>query len=250
MPFSLTASIFFPSFRSAEEAEEARQKAQREVRRLLFVALVPHRNRCVDLWQLLFARFPSMPIAGPIEHRFASFPWHILLHSPGTNIFFSPPPPLSPLSPPFLSPQGKLKAEDPENPPFDSNCITPGTPFMIRLQEHLEYFVKVKLSTEPTWQVRARTTPEANAEPNFSTAHWTPCSPLLSSLLTQGVEVILSGNEVPGEGEHKIMDYIRAAKLQPDYDANTRHCMYGLDADLVRALGDEDEGWEVGETRS
>lgn len=90
--------------------------------------------------------------------------------------------------------------EMPKEDPFDSNCITPGTEFMARLTQQLKYFISKKVSEDIDWQ---------------------------------GVEVVLSGHEVPGEGEHKIMEYIRKAKSQPDYDANIRHCLYGLDADLV-----------------
>ena len=40
----------------------------------------------------------------------------------------------------------------PSESPFDSNCITPGTPFMARLHEQLKYFINQKLTTDPSWQ--------------------------------------------------------------------------------------------------
>ncbi|KAJ5908543.1 hypothetical protein N7495_001225 [Penicillium taxi] len=90
--------------------------------------------------------------------------------------------------------------EMPKDDAFDSNCITPGTEFMERLTRQLKYFVNKKISEDTNWQ---------------------------------GVEIVLSGHEVPGEGEHKIMEYIRSAKAQADYHPNVRHCLYGLDADLI-----------------
>ncbi|KAK3679884.1 exonuclease II Exo2 [Recurvomyces mirabilis] len=90
--------------------------------------------------------------------------------------------------------------ELPKEDPFDSNCITPGTEFMARLTQQLKYFVAKKVSEDLDWQ---------------------------------GCEIVLSGHEVPGEGEHKIMEYIRQAKSQPNYNPNVRHCLYGLDADLI-----------------
>ncbi|PFH61313.1 hypothetical protein XA68_17668 [Ophiocordyceps unilateralis] len=94
----------------------------------------------------------------------------------------------------------KEGVEMPKEEPFDSNCITPGTVFMAKLSQQLRYFVNKKISEDSEWQ---------------------------------GCEVVLSGHDVPGEGEHKIMEYIRNAKAQPNYNPNVRHCLYGLDADLI-----------------
>ncbi|CAG8495278.1 4885_t:CDS:10, partial [Ambispora gerdemannii] len=90
--------------------------------------------------------------------------------------------------------------ELPEEEPFDSNCITPGTEFMKKLSKQLEYFINKKVTEDANWR---------------------------------DIQIVLSGHEVPGEGEHKIMEYIRTAKAQPDYNPNVRHCLYGLDADLI-----------------
>ena len=79
--------------------------------------------------------------------------------------------------------------------PFDSNCITPGTAFMARVTEVLSYFIRHKLQTDELWR---------------------------------RLRVVLSSAEAPGEGEHKIAEHIRSARELP-----RRHCVYGLDADLI-----------------
>lgn len=83
---------------------------------------------------------------------------------------------------------------------FDSNCITPGTDFMAKLSEQLRWFIAKKIKEDSLWS-RFR--------------------------------VIFSGHDVPGEGEHKIMQFVREEKLSPSYDENKSHLMYGQDSDLI-----------------
>lgn len=40
----------------------------------------------------------------------------------------------------------------PTSDAFDSNCITPGTPFMAKLTEHLTYFINKKITEDRRWR--------------------------------------------------------------------------------------------------
>ena len=101
----------------------------------------------------------------------------------------------------FKSAMERATSRDPYNiPKFDSNSITPGTKFMDHLTKYIDWYIRKKVSTDKRWQ---------------------------------RVEVVFSNEKVPGEGEHKIFNYIRTYN-QP----NECYCIHGLDADLIMlALG-------------
>ena len=100
----------------------------------------------------------------------------------------------------FVAKEGKL----PDEESFDSNCITPGTEFMYRLGIAFRRWIAYKIESDVFWK--------------------------------NGAEIVFSGPDVPGEGEHKVMDMIRTIVKSEGSNykrGSKRHCMYGLDADLI-----------------
>ena len=85
---------------------------------------------------------------------------------------------------------------------WDSNVITPGTPFLERIGHVLRWYIADRMTNDPLWKLL-------------------------------GFRVIISDAHVPGEGEHKIMEFIRKQRMQPSFNPNTVHCLYGADADLI-----------------
>lgn len=94
--------------------------------------------------------------------------------------------------------QRRFKSVVNKNPIFDTNAITPGTGFMIELDKFLsEWLVE---------QSESGTLPE---------------------------KVIYSSHLDPGEGEHKIMNYIRDGLVLDINNPNGAHIIWGMDTDLI-----------------
>jgi len=81
---------------------------------------------------------------------------------------------------------------------FDSSCITPGTKFMHNLSRFLNYSIRNEMMKNPQWV---------------------------------NIQVYFSPPTVAGEGEHKLMDFIRG--LPDTVLKNETHCMFGPDGDLI-----------------
>lgn len=82
---------------------------------------------------------------------------------------------------------------------WDSNCITPGTEFMSQLDQYLKT--------------------------NFAKT--------LKEKFQSLTNIIVSGSDEPGEGEHKMIRYIKSnSNLKHDAN-NALNVIYGLDADLI-----------------
>lgn len=93
-----------------------------------------------------------------------------------------------------------LDKTDEEFTKFDSNCLTPGTKFMDSLTNYIDWYIKKSISCNPMWR---------------------------------NIKVVFSSEKTAGEGEHKIINYMRKYG-----DKTDRYCIHGLDADLIMlALG-------------
>lgn len=91
--------------------------------------------------------------------------------------------------------QRRYRSVTDPNRKFDSNCISPGTEWMSELSSFLHFFIQRQLTNNRFW---------------FN------------------LDVVFSNERVPGEGEHKLIRYIREKG-----DPRESYVLYGLDADLI-----------------
>ncbi len=93
------------------------------------------------------------------------------------------------------------KDQKSEEQVFDSSSISPGTEFMEGLDKYLNYIIRKTMNDDA------------------------------SPISNKNIDIIYSPPTVPGEGEHKIMDYIRSL---PSKERNeSSHCLFGPDGDLI-----------------
>jgi 5'-3' exoribonuclease 2 len=78
--------------------------------------------------------------------------------------------------------------------------ITPGTVFLYDVGQAIRVYIKNRLANHRLWK---------------------------------NLTVVFSDASCCGEGEHKIMDFIRQQRASLTYDPNQHHCIYGADADLI-----------------
>jgi len=82
-----------------------------------------------------------------------------------------------------------------EHTNFNPINITPGTELMDYLMKYIDWYIRMMVSQSPEWE---------------------------------NLCVIFSSDKVPGEGEHKIINYLRRYG-----EENESWCIHGLDADLI-----------------
>ncbi len=84
-----------------------------------------------------------------------------------------------------------------EDEKFTKCDIKPGTIFMSKLSDELRSYIYDRMNKDPAWK---------------------------------SIIVILSDANVPGEGEHKIMDFIRTQK---SHNPTRNHILFSTDSDMV-----------------
>ena len=95
----------------------------------------------------------------------------------------------------FRSAKERMSGEEQNQAAFDSNSITPGTEWMDHLSAYIDWFIRKKMREDKAWA---------------------------------GLDVVFSDEKCAGEGEHKIINYMRR------YGNPTEtYCIHGADADLI-----------------